>query len=317
LDRLQAMQTFAAIVHGGSLTAAAEALDCSLPTVVRVLATLESHLGARLLRRTTRTMSLTGEGERYLRSCQRILADIDDAERDVLDAMQDPQGVIHMTAPVLFGQMHVAPLVCEFLSLYTKASINLTLLDRTIDLVDDGVDLALRIGPLRDSSMVALPAGLMRRVVCASPTYLANAGTPRKLSDLSTHRAVLFHQDTVRSAWQFIDAGRTHVVRMHARLTCNHAAAAAQACADNLGLGPFVAYQVEPLVRDGGLRIVLAQFEQPVRPVSLLYPQTRHLSRRLRILLDFLQPRLHAHLEAISAAIATSNNHVTTSAATQ
>ena len=165
MDRLQAMQTFAAIVHGGSLTAAAEALDCSLPTVVRVLATLEPHLGARLLRRTTRTMSLTGEGERYLRSCQRILADIDDAERDVLDAMQDPQGVIHMTAPVLFGQMHVAPLVCEFLSLYTKASINLTLLDRTIDLVDDGVDLALRIGPLRDSSMVALrrahaPSGL-------------------------------------------------------------------------------------------------------------------------------------------------------------
>ena len=303
MDRIQAMQTFVAIVNGGSLTAAAESLDRSLPTVVRMLAALEAHLGARLLRRTTRTMSLTVEGARYLERCKQILADIDDAEAELGDAMGVPSGHLQLTAPVLFGQMHVAPLVTQFLLSNRGVDVNLILADRTVDLVDDGIDLAVRIGPLRDSSMVALPLASMRRVVCASPDYLARCGFPESPSDPANHRGVRFHQDAARSAWLFAQGKQTQALRIQGSLTCNHAGAAAAACADGLGLGQFFAYQVATYIDSGALRIVLQEFEQTPFPVSLLYPHSRVVSRRLRVLLEFLKPRLSTRLDAISQSL--------------
>jgi DNA-binding transcriptional LysR family regulator len=267
MDQFVAMRAFVEIVDRGSLTAAADALDRSLPTMVRTLALLEAHLGARLLRRTTRRMSLTDEGRDYLERCRRILADVEDAERAVGRGQGEPEGALRVSAPVLFGQMHVAPAVTGFLRRYPKVRVELLLFDRLVDLVDEGIDLAVRIGHLADSTLVAVPVGRMRRVVCASPEVLRSGGV----------------------TWQFNEAGRELAVRIGGSFSCNQASAAASACAEGLGFGLFLAYQVKPMVRSGQLQIVLEAFEPPPLPVNLVYPGARIMSSRLRALLDWLK----------------------------
>lgn len=297
MDKLEAMRTYVAIVDRGSLTAAAEVLDRSLPTVVRVLAALEESLGTRLLRRTTRRMSLTPEGQTYLERCRRILMDVEEAERSVTRAQSEPRGGIRMTAPVLFGQMHVAPAVSEFLHRYTEVQVELLLLDRVVNVVEEGIDLAVRIAHLADSTMVAVPVGRLRRVICASPAMLDAVGTPAHPRELAKHPCVRFRGIAPGDFWTFSEKGRELPVKVAGSFACNQATAAVEACAAGLGFGCFLSYQVEPLVRAGRLSIVLEDFEPPPIPVSLVYPEARLISTRLRALLDWLREALGARAQ--------------------
>lgn len=289
MDKLEAMRTYVAIVDGGSLTAGAEALGRSLPTVVRVLAALEESLGTRLLRRTTRRMSLTPEGQSYLERCRRILSDVEEAERSLARAQSEPRGELRMTAPVWFGQMHVAPALNTFLSRYQEVRVELLLLDRVVNMVEEGIDIAVRIAHLADSTMVAVPLGEVRRVVCASPEMLKRVGTPSHPRELGKYPCVWFHGMAPGNVWTFFDNGREHSVKVAGSFSCNQAIPAAESCAAGLGFGHFLSYQVDPLVREKRLSIVLEEFEPPPIPVSLVYPEARLVSTRLRALIDWLK----------------------------
>lgn len=292
MDRLAAMRVFVEIVDRGSLTAAADALERSQPTIVRTLAALEQHLGVRLLQRTTRRMSLTPEGRDYLERCRRILADVTEAEAVLGDADSEPQGELRVTAPLQFGQRYVAAALTSFLRRYPRVTVDLLLLDRNVDLVEEGIDLALRIGRLADSSMVATRIGEVRRVVCASPTLLAATGRPQTPTDLASLPCIR-QQNLPRSgAWPLRDAGREIVVRVDGRFRCNQIAAAITACAEGAGFAQFLSYQVREPVRDGRLEIVLPEFEPAPLPVSLVYPGGRLVSGRLRAMLGWLRGSL-------------------------
>lgn len=297
MDKLEAMRTYVAIVDGGSLTAAADALGRSLPTVVRVLAALEENLGIRLLRRTTRRMSLTPEGRTYLERCRRILSDVEEAERSLASAQREPRGDIRMTAPVLFGQMHVAPAVRDFLRRHDQVRVELLLLDRMVNMVDEGIDLALRIAHLADSTMIAVPVGRVRRVVCASPAMLERAGTPAHPRELSQRPCVGFSGIGPGDSWTFHENGREIPIKVAGNFSCNQVTPAVEACAAGLGFGRFLSYQIEPHVRSKTLTVVLEAFEPPPLPVSLVYPEARLMSTRLRALLDWLKAALGARPE--------------------
>ncbi len=192
MDKLRAMETFVRIVDRGSLTAAAETLSTSLPSVVRTLAALEAELGVRLLNRTTRRLSPTDEGREYFERSKRVLAEVDEAEAALSARRVAPKGRLRITAPVMFGRLRVAPLVTEFVLRHPALQIELTLLDRIVDLVEEGIDAGVRIARLPDSTLVAVPVGQTRRVVCASPAYLKRAGTPKTPQDLMHHRCISF-----------------------------------------------------------------------------------------------------------------------------
>lgn len=293
MDRLTAMRTFVEIVDRGSLSAAADALDRSQPTVVRTLAALEKHLGVVLLRRTTRRMSLTPEGHDYLERCRRILADVDEAERVVGQDTSEPQGALRMTGPVEFGRLHLAPTLAGFLWRYDRVRVDLLLLDRNVDLVDEGIDLALRIGELADSSMIAIRIGAVRRVTVASPALLERTGIPAHPSELSQLPCVRI-QNIPRSGttWQFSEGDKPFGVPIDGRFGVNHIAAEAAACVNGVGFGQFLSYQVDELVSAGKLRIVLEEFESRPWPVNLVYPGVRLATSRLRALIEWLKDTL-------------------------
>lgn len=287
------MRTFVEIVDAGSMTAAAERLDRSQPAVVRSLAALEQHLGTVLLRRTTRRMSLTPEGRDFLERCRRILADVEEAERAVGQDEIEPRGHLRMTAPVEFGRLHIAPAVTAFLWRYEQIRLDLQLVDRNVDLVEEGIDLALRIGRLADSSMIGVHVGDVRHVTVASPALLERFGTPedpRALSALPCIRQqVLPGQETT---WRYRDGGEALAVAIDGRFGCTQIAAAVAACVNGMGFGRFLSYQVRDALRAGRLRIVLDDFAPEPLPVSLVYPGGRLVSTRLRALIAWLKARL-------------------------
>jgi DNA-binding transcriptional LysR family regulator len=294
MDRLAAMRAFVAVVDTGSLTAAAVLLDRAPPTMVRTLAALETHLGVRLLTRTTRRMSLTEEGRVYLDRCRRILADVEEAEQAVVPSIAEPRGDIRATAPVLFGQRHVAPAVTDFLQRHAQVRVELLLLDRNIDLVDEGIDVGVRIGRLPDSSMVAVPVGHVRRVVVASPALLEEAAATVHPAELAARPCVAHSGTGSPGRWTFRDGGRDLAMRVKSTFTCNQVTAVVEACVAGLGFGCFLSYQVEPEVRAGALRVVLEAYEPEPIPVQIVYPGARLMSPRLRVFVDWLRDQLRA-----------------------
>jgi DNA-binding transcriptional LysR family regulator len=290
MDKLRAMTSFVRIVDRGSLTAAAADLGVSLPAMVRTLALLERELGATLLNRTTRRSHLTDEGRQYLERCRTILAQVHDAEAAVHSLRAAPHGRLAITAPVLFGQRYVATLMSEFLSRYREVSGELLFVDRVVNLVEEGLDAAVRIGHLPDSSLVAIAMGSVRRVVCASPKYLRAHGVPRRPEDLRAHACVSFTGLTPHAEWTF--RSRPPKVAVPSILTCNQADTALGACAGGLGLGCFLSYMVASHVRAGRLRYVLEDFEVEPMPVSFVYPQSRMLSPTVRAFADLCAERL-------------------------
>ncbi len=300
MDKLRAMAAFAAIAERGSLTAAAAALDSSLPAVVRLLAGLEKQLGVRLLNRTTRRSALTDEGRDYLERCRRVLAEVEQADSAVTERQQRPSGRLALTAPVLFGRLHVAPLVAAYLARHPDVKAELLLLDRNVDLIEEGLDLAVRIGKLADSSLVAIACGRTQRVVCASPAYLRRAGTPKSPEDLRAHRCIGFIGLSRGQDWEFVKRGRKVRVRVDGPLITNQGDTAIEACRLGLGCGIFLGYQVRDAIAAGELKVLLQAYAPPPLPVSIVYPHARLLPRRVRAFVDWLRPELERRLLASS-----------------
>lgn len=291
MDKLRAMQAFIRIAEEGSLTAAARAMETSLPAMVRTLAALEQTLGVRLFNRTTRRISLTEEGRRHLESCRQILAALDDAEAALSAGAAEPAGQLTITAPILFGQMHVAPAVTRFVQQYDKMRCSMVLADRVVNLLEEGIDVGIRIGALDDSTLVAQPVGQIRRVVVASPAWLRRHGTPRHPKDLLKANCVRV-TDHAPTWGPFNDGGRPLRLSVSGNLDFNQNAPAVAACAAGVGLGSFFSYQVAPYLKDKQLRTVLETFEPPPRPISVVYPHARLLPVRTRVFIDWIKHEL-------------------------
>jgi DNA-binding transcriptional LysR family regulator len=291
MDKLRAMQAFIHIADEGSLTAAAAVMESSLPAMVRTLAGYEAQLGVRLFNRTTRRISLTDEGRRHLDSCRQILAALDDAEAALSAEAAEPAGHLTITAPMLFGQMHVAPAVTRFVQTYDKMRCSMVLADRVVNLLEEGIDVGIRIGELEDSALVALPVGSIRRVVVASPGWLRRHGTPQHPKDLLKLNCVRV-TDHVPTWGPFNDKGRPLRLAVSGNLAFNQIAPAVQACAAGAGVGMFFSYQVAPFLKNRQLRIVLDNFEPPTRPIHVVYPHARLLPMRTRVFIDWIREAL-------------------------
>ncbi|MBI3285423.1 MAG: LysR family transcriptional regulator [Burkholderiales bacterium] len=291
MDKLRAMQTFVAIVDQGSLTGAARSLESSLPATVRTLAMLEQALGVRLLNRTTRRHSLTEEGRAYLDSCRTILGAVEEAESRLSDQRSEVRGKLSVTASVLFGQQYVAPLVTRFLQQHPQVQCRLMLLDRVVNLLEEGIDVGLRIGVLDDSGLVAQQIGEVRRVVVASPAYLAQHGVPQHPDALAQANCLRFTGNG-RSAWRFQERGRERQVSVSGNLECNHGQPAVQACLAGVGLGQFLSYQVAPYLADGRLQEVLQDYALPPQPINVVYPHAGLLPSRVRMFVEWVKQEL-------------------------
>ncbi|MCB1893755.1 MAG: LysR family transcriptional regulator [Zoogloeaceae bacterium] len=303
MDKLRLMESFVTIVDAGSLTAAAHRRQCSLAAVVRGLAQLEAYLGVRLLNRTTRRIALTEEGRSYLVRCRRVLADIGDAEAVVGDRGR-PGGTLVLTAPVMFGRLHVAPVVVDLLARHPSMRVELLLLDRVVDLLEEGIDLAVRIGALQDSSMIALPLGDVRAVVCASPGYVARHGAPGTPDSLLQHRCIRMLGNPATVAWRFEHDGRRQTLEVGGVIATNQLDVAVDACIRGLGVGRFLSYQVADALADGRLVEVLADARTPPVPVHFVYPHSRLLSSRVRAFVDLGRPVLAQRLSAVGRRVA-------------
>lgn len=297
MDRLESMSTLVAAVDAGSLSAASRQLGMPLATVSRKVSELEAHLGTRLLNRTSRRLTLTDAGRSYVASCKRILDDIGEAERAAAGEYVAPRGDLIITAPIVFGRLHVLPVATEFLKAYPEIDIRLTLADGVVNLHEDDVDLAIRIGELPDSSLVATRVGAIRRVVCASPDYFAARGTPKRPEDLADHDCITFHGLSAPDAWSFTAGKSTMSVPIHSRLTVNTAEAAIDAAIASVGVTRVLCYQMANALRAGTLTIALEKFEPAPWPVSLVYAGQGRLPLKLRAFIDFAAPRLKARLQ--------------------
>lgn len=294
MDRLDKLALFAAIVDEGSLAGAARRLGRSPPAVTRTLAALEERLGVRLVERTTRRLSATEAGRRLAEHARRLLGDFEDALRDAAGDAAAPRGTLRVTAPLLFGRMHITPLVLDFLDAHPGVSVDLLLSDRSLDLIEEGIDVGLRIAHLPDSGMVARRVGHMRRVLVASPAYLAGRGTPAEPADLAGHDVIAFTRLGAAPEWRFHGPGGERTVRIRPRLTVNQADAALVAARAGRGITSTLSYQVADDVAAGRLVRLLRDCEPPPVPVHLVTPSTRLAAPRLRAFLDMAADRLSA-----------------------
>ena len=303
MNNLESMRVLVAVVDAGSLSAAGRRLGMPLATVSRKVSDLEAELKTRLLIRSTRQLTLTESGRGYVAACRRILDDVHEAECAAAGEYSAPRGELVVTAPVVFGRIHVLPVVTEFLQAFPDVNVHLALGDRIVNLLDDHVDLALRIGVLSDSGLVATNLGSIRRVVCASPAYLVKHGTPRDPHDLGAHRCVSFELFAPASTWRFQVDQTQLIVPIHPRLTVSTAEAAIDAAIAGLGVTCVLSYQVESALRAGALTLLLESYEPAPLPVSFLYSSQGRLPLKLRALLDFAAPRLRARLQKAQAAL--------------
>ncbi|EJL33679.1 transcriptional regulator [Caulobacter sp. AP07] len=304
MDRIEAMRVFVAALDEGSLAGAGRRLGRSPAAVSRAIAFLERHVGAELLHRTTRSLRLSEAGERYAAACRRVLVDLEEADLCVLGERAAPRGTLTITAPPISGEEILRPVIDAYLEAYPAVSVNLLLLDRSANLVEEGVDVALRVGELPDSAMVAVRVGGdVRRVVVAAPRYLAEHPRIVEPADLAKHRIVTtthFGHDT----WVFPPAPGGAVARsvhFKARLVVNSVRAALASAVDGHGVTRLYTYHVAERVMDGALRIVLRDAEPPPLPVHLVTPQGRTATPKVRAFLDFAAPRLRAAFARLSA----------------
>jgi len=302
MDRLEAMAILVEAVDVGSLSAASRKMNVPLPTVSRKIADLESHLGARLLTRSTRKLTLTDAGAEYVGVAKRILEQVADAERTAAGEYSAPRGELVITAPIVLGRLHVLPLVTEFLSRYPEINIRLMLSDRNTDLIDEHVDMAIRIGALPDSSMIATRVGAVRHVICASPSFLASHRIPETPAELASLPCIFHDFLMARSAaWPFREPGARvdMVAPVRARLAVTTAEAAIDAAIAGIGVTRLLSYQVAEAVARGALRIILAHYERAPMPVSILHAGQGMLPLKVRAFRDFAAPRLRAAMDSV------------------
>ncbi len=286
MDRIEAMQAFVAVADLKGFAPASRKLGLSPSAVTRLVAGLEDRIGARLLQRTTRSVTLTDTGTQYLERSRRIIADIEEAEASAQAERVQPTGRLVVSAPMVFGRLHVAPLMTQFLRRFPSVSGELRLSDRMINLVDEGVDVAVRIGRLPDSSVIARTMGDMRRIIVASPRYLKKRGRPRKLSELDSHDFIRFTGAGPSIDWRFRENGREIRISRLARYATNSADAAVQYAEEDGGLAMVLYYQAAEAIAKKRLEIVLREYEAPAMPIHLVYPTTRLLSAKVRAFID-------------------------------
>ncbi len=305
MNRLEAMSLLVAAVETGSLSAAGRKLGAPLPTVSRKISELEAHLGTRLLTRSTRSLSLTDAGEAYVAACRRILEQVGDAERAAAGEYRTPKGDLVVTAPIVFGRLHVLPVTIDFLAAYPDIDVRLSLSDRNIHLIDDHVDLAVRIGPLADSGLIATNVGSERRVACASPAFLKQHGTPESPSDLSGLPVISLDTFAPATSWTFTAPGAKseHTVPVHPRLSVNTAEAAVDAAIAGIGVTRVLFYQAARAVAAGTLAPVLTEFEAAPTPVNLVHVGQGLLPQKTRAFLDFAAPRIRARHAGLGAGV--------------
>jgi len=290
------MTVFLAAVETGSLSAAGRKLSMPLATVSRKVNELESHLKARLLTRSTRHLKLTDAGRDYVIACKRILDEVDEAERMVSGEYSAPKGDLTITAPLVLGRLHVLPVVTEFLKEYADIDVRLILADRIAGLLEDHIDLAVRVGELPDSSLKSTRIGNIRRVVCASPDYFAKHGIPKTPDDLSAFECITFDGLMSPQSWNFNVEKKRVAIPIHSRLCVNTAEAAIDAAIEGLGITRVLSYQIDSAVRAGTLAVALSEYESAAVPVSLVYSKQRRLPLKLRVFIDFASPRLRKRL---------------------
>ncbi|MBK8283761.1 MAG: LysR family transcriptional regulator [Ahniella sp.] len=295
MDRIEEMRVFVAVAELGGFAAASRQLKLSAPTVTRAVAALEEQIGAELFVRTTRFVRLTDSGERYLQDCRRIMRDLEDSEAQAAGAHLAPQGTLVIASPIVFGQRLLLPLLVDFLQQHPAIDARALLVDRPVQLGEEGIDCAFCMGPLPDSAMVAVPVGHIRRIVCASPHYLAEHGNPGRPQDLTEHTLVVSVADGRSDRWRFIDGDRELDIDITPRLTVSTNEAAITAALSGFGLTRVMSYQVSAELQRGDLLRVLQTFEAKPVPVSLVNTEGRRGAAKIRNFISFATARLRGH----------------------
>lgn len=299
MDRFEAMRTLVAAVDGGSLSAASRTLNLPLPTVSRRVSDLETMLGSQLVVRTSRKLLLTEAGSAYVASARRVLEELAEAERAASGEYRAPRGELLITAPIMFGKMHVAPIIHDFLSAYPEVTVRLALTDGVVDLVESHVDVAVRLGDLPDSTLVAKRVGEVRWVTCASPDYIARRGVPASPDDLRDHECIAYEGLELWRDWTFAGPRGEQAVVIRPRYSVNTADAVIAGAAAGIGVAYIISYQVADSVRDGILVPILRDWAPPSFPVQIVHMPRPHQPLKLRAFLDFVAPRLQQRLRAI------------------
>lgn len=296
MDRFQEMQVFAAVAQDQGFSAAARRLGLSAASVTRAVAALEKRIGTQLLTRTTRSVYLSEAGQRYLEDCRRILAEVQEAEDSAAGSHVQPRGHLTITAPVLFGELFITPLMVSFLTQFPDVTINALLVDRVVSIVEEGVDVAIRIGELPDSNQHAIRVGEVRRVICASPQFLDIHGRPKHPQELAQAPIIATSAIGQLKHWPFLERGEPLSVRVEPRLTVTANQAAITAAGLGLGFTRVLSYQSASKVAAGELEIVLADFEMPPLPIHVLYQGGHKAATRVRSFVDFTVKALREHL---------------------
>ena len=292
MDRFHEMQVFLAVAEEEGFAAAARRLNTSPPSVTRAIAAMEQRIGTQLLARTTRSLHLTEAGQRYLEDCRRILAELDEAEEAAAGSYSIPGGQLTVTAPVLFGELYVAPVLGDYLDRFPLVSINALLVDRVVNMTDEGVDVAVRIGHLHQSGQQAIKVGEVRRVVCASPAYLDQHGRPQRPEQLREAKLVTSSSSQLVSEWTFIDAGQPLKVPIDPRLVVTANNAAINLARLGWGMTRVLSYQVAAAVAAGELELVPEDFEPAPLPIHVVFQQNGRVPAKVNTFVDFLSQRL-------------------------
>ena len=288
MDRLQTMTAFVSVAEEAGFAPAARRLNVSPPSVTRAVAELEARLGARLFHRTTRSVRLTDAGERYLADCRAVLAAIEEADRHAAGLHAEPRGTVTVTAPVLLGRMVLAPVLLNLLDRYPDIALMTMFVDRVVHMFEEGIDVAVRVAELPDSSLSAIRIGSVRHVLCASPHYLAARGRPRIPTELAGHATIDFVNMTPGGEWNFYEGRRSHAFRPQARLRLNNADAAIAAAVAGRGITRVLSYMIAPQLRSGELEIVLDDYGPPAVPVHIVHKEAGQTSARVRAVVDHM-----------------------------
>ncbi|MGE3149728.1 MAG: LysR family transcriptional regulator [Pseudorhodoplanes sp.] len=300
MDRLHEIEVFIAVADAGSFAKAGTRLRLSPPAVTRAISALEDRLGARVFNRTTRSLTITDVGRRFLESARRVLADLDTAEKEAVGEAAMPQGHLTITASVTFGRSALAPVVCGFLTQHPRVTASVLLLDRVVNLVEEGIDVAVRIGHLPDSNLIAKRIGVVHRILVASPDYLTRRGGPASPADLQLHSVIAFTGLMPNREWRFVNEQKPGSVSLNPRFEINDAVTAIQAAEMGHGITIALSYMVSDQIRAGTLVPVLDNFTLPPQPVHLVYPHARLVAPKIRAFIDFAAPRLKAALDQLA-----------------
>ncbi|WP_426415235.1 LysR family transcriptional regulator [Aestuariirhabdus sp. LZHN29] len=296
MDRFHLMTVFVAVAEAESFSAGARRLGISAPAVTRAVATLEARLGTKLLSRTTRFVRVTEAGQRYLESSKRVLADADEADEIAAGINSEPRGHLAVTAPVMFGRLHVTPGILSFLEHYPEMEVSAMFVDRVVNLLEEGLDVGVRIGELPDSSMRARRVGTVRRVVCAAPDYLRQQDVPIHPRQLTEHALIAASGVSPTSEWKFMHNNQSLAIRARPRLNFNNNDAAIAAAVAGQGITRLLSYQIAPQLENGELQVILNDYEPHPLPVHIVHREGRHTSAKVRAFVDLIAQQIHESL---------------------